>query len=254
MGARPSHPELLDWLATEFIRQGWSVKQIHRLIMNSETYKISSDFSQAANLEKDPANIYLWRFPLRRLEAEAIRDVILSASGRINLQAGGQPFFPAIPKSVRETYLQGKWVMTAEEPSTWRRSVYAYWKRGLKYPMFEVHDQPDPNVTCEMRNTTTVPTQALTLLNNEFVLIQARHFAERVVREAGADPANQIRVLYQIALAREPSQKEMDQSLTFFQKQRDYHTSRASVADSGLSALTDLAHVMLNANEFVYIN
>jgi hypothetical protein len=254
MGAKPSHPELLDWLATEFIRQGWSVKQMSRLIMNSETYKMASSFSQAANLEKDPSNVYLWRFPLRRLEAEAIRDVILSASGRINLQAGGQPFFPAIPKSVRESYLQGKWVMTTEEPSTWRRSVYAYWKRGLKYPMFEVHDQPDPNVTCEMRNTTTVPTQALTLLNNEFVLIQARHFAERVVREAGADPAKQIRVLYQIALAREPSQKEMNRSLTFLRKQRDYHARKASGADSGLPALTDLAHVMLNANEFVYIN
>jgi hypothetical protein len=215
---------------------------------------MASGFSQEANLEKDPANIYLWRFPLRRLEAEAIRDVILSASGWINLQAGGQPFFPAIPKSVRESYLQGKWVMTTEEPSTWRRSVYAYWKRGLKYPMFEVHDQPDPNVTCEMRNTTTVPTQALTLLNNEFVLIQARHFAERVAREAGADSEKQIRVLYQIALAREPSQKEMNQSLTFLRKQGDYHSGKASGADSELSALTDLAHVMLNANEFVYIN
>src|SRR5215813_6712317 len=254
MGAKPSHPELLDWLATEFIRQGWSVKQIHRLIMNSETYKMSSGFSQAANLEKDPANIYLWRFPLRRLEAEAIRDVILSASGRINLQAGGQPFFPAIPKSVRESYLQGKWVMTAEEPSTWRRSVYAYWKRGLKYPMFEVHDQPDPNVTCEMRNTTTVPTQALTLLNNEFVLVQARHLAERVAREAGSDPARQILVLYRIALSREPSRKEMGQNLDFLLKQREYHAAKASGSNYTLSALTDLSHVMLNANEFVYIN
>src|SRR5215475_12050638 len=222
---------------------------MHRLIMNSETYKMASSFYfrrgrpvclperslpqnrgrhaglpllcaeiERHNLEKDPTNIYLWRFPLRRLEAEAIRDVILSASGQINLQAGGQPFFPAIPKSVRESYLQGKWVMTAEEPSTWRRSVYAYWKRGLKSPMFEVHDQPDPNVTCEMRNTTTVPTQALTLLNNEFVLIQAGHFAERVRREAGADSLKQIRLLYRIALGREPSQKEMDQFLTFLQK------------------------------------
>ena len=144
---------------------------------------------------------------------------------------------------MRESYLQGKWVMTTEEPSTWRRSVYAYWKRGLKYPMFEVHDQPDPNVTCEMRNTTTVPTQALTLLNNEFVLIQARHFAERVVREAGTDPAKQIRVLYQIALAREPSPKEMNRSLTFLRKQRDYHAGKASGADSGLPALTDGAHL-----------
>jgi hypothetical protein len=293
MGVKPSHPELLDWLATEFVHQGWSVKQMHRLIMNSETYKMASAFSlgaqassparlrkrciaeksatyesrqartpalpgecfsQAANLEKDPTNIYLWRFPLRRLEAEAIRDVILAASGQINLKAGGEPFFPSIPKSVRESYLQGKWVMTKEEPSTWRRSVYAYWKRGLKYPMFEVHDQPDPNVTCEMRNTTTVPTQALTLLNNEFVLIQARHFAERVLREAGAEPSKQIRALYRIALSREPERKEMDQSLTFLRKQRDYHAAKAPSPDPGLVALTDLAHVMLNANEFVYIN
>jgi hypothetical protein len=254
MGSKPSHPELLDWLANEFIRQGWSVKQMSRLIMNSETYKMASGISQAPNLEKDPTNTYLWRFPLRRLEAEAIRDIILSASGQINLQAGGAPFFPAIPKSVRESYLQGSWVMTKEEPSTWRRSVYAYWKRGLKYPMFEVHDQPDPNVTCEMRNTTTVPTQALTLLNNEFVLIQARHFAERVAREAGDDPAKQIRYLYRIALSREPERKELEQSLAFLQKQREYHATRASVPDSALAALTDLAHVMLNANEFVYIN
>jgi hypothetical protein len=254
MGIKPSNPELLDWLATEFTRQNWSIKQMHRLIMNSETYQMASSFSQPVNLEKDPTNIYLWRFPLRRLEAEAIRDVILSASGKINLQAGGQPFFPAIPKTVRESYLQGKWVMTREESSTWRRSIYAYWKRGLKYPMFEVHDQPDPNVTCEMRNTTTVPTQALTLLNNEFVLIQSRHFAERVVREAGNDPVRQIRLLYRIALSREPRRKEMDQSLVFLQKQRDYHTTKASGPDSALAALTDLAHVMLNANEFVYIN
>jgi hypothetical protein len=252
MGGLPSHPELLDWLATEFIRQGWSVKQMHRLIMNSNTYKMASSFSQAENLEKDPNNVYLWRFPLRRLEAEGIRDVILSASGKINLQAGGEPFFPSIPASVRDSYRQGKWVMTKEEPSTWRRSIYAYWKRGLKYPMFEVHDQPDPNVTCEKRNITTVPTQALTMLNNEFVLIQARNLAERVSRDAGGDPVKQVRLLYRIALSREPVQKELEKNLAFFHAQRDYHSARGSDAD--LEALTDLAHVMLNTNEFVYIN
>ena len=264
MGLPPSHPELLDWLATEFTRQGWSIKQMHRLIMNSETYQMASSFSEAAsitNREKDPTNVYLWRFPLRRLEAEAIRDAILSASGQLNRQAGGQPFFPSIPQSVREGFRQGKWVLTKEEPATWRRSVYAYWKRGLKYPMFDVHDQPDPNVTCEKRNVTTVPTQALTLLNNEFVLIQARHFAERVRREAGSDPVEQVRALYRIALSREPDRKEMDSILAFLRKQRDYHIARASAgsgADSAdsvaLGALTDLAHVMLNANEFVYLN
>jgi hypothetical protein len=252
MGVAPSHPELLDWLATEFIRQGWSVKRMHRLIMNSNTYKMASSFSQAENLEKDPNNIYLWRFPLRRLEAEAIRDVILSASGKINLQAGGEPFFPSIPASVRDSYRQGRWVMTKEEPSTWRRSIYAYWKRGLKYPLFEVHDQPDPNVTCEKRNITTVPTQALTMLNNEFVLIQARNLAERISRDAGGDPVKQVRLLYRIALSREPVQKELEKNLAFILSQRDYHSARGSDAD--LEALTDLAHVMLNTNEFVYIN
>jgi mono/diheme cytochrome c family protein len=252
MGVAPSHPELLDWLATEFIRQGWSVKQMHRLIMNSQTYKMASSFSRAENLEKDPNNIYLWRFPLRRLEAEAIRDVILSASGKINLQAGGEPFFPTIPASVRESYRQGKWVMTKEDASTWRRSIYAYWKRGLKYPMFEVHDQPDPNVTCEKRNITTVPTQALTMLNNEFVLIQARSLAERVLRDTGSDPVKQIRLLYRIALSREPLQKELEKNLAFILRQHDYHSGRGRGAD--LEALTDLAHVMLNTNEFVYIN
>jgi hypothetical protein len=265
MGLPPSHPELLNWLSTEFIRQRWSIKQMHRLILNSETYKLASSGSEASgksNAEKDPSNVYLWRFPLRRLEAEAIRDAILSASGQLTQQAGGQPFFPAIPASVREGFRPGKWTLTKEEPATWRRSVYAYWKRGLKYPMFDVYDQPDPNVTCEKRNVTTVPTQALTLLNNEFVLIQARHFAERVMREAGNDPVRQVRLLYRIALSREPEPKELSRVLDFLRKQRSYHLTRASVSEpvndstehTALAALTDLAHVVLNANEFVYIN
>ncbi len=254
MGARPSHPELLDWLATEFIRQGWSIKQMHRLIMNSETYKMASSFASAANLEKDPTNFQLWRYPLRRLEGEAIRDVILAASGQLNLQAGGKPFFPSIPKSVRESYLQGRWEMMKEEPATWRRSIYAYWKRGLKYPFFDVYDQPDPNVTCERRNVTTVPTQALTLLNNEFVLMQARHFAERVQREAGDDSAKQIQALYRIALSRMADSQELTHHAAFLQQQRAYHATRTAPAEAPLLALIDLAHVMLNANEFVYIN
>jgi hypothetical protein len=252
MGLPPSHPALLDWLATEFIRQGWSIKQMHRLLMNSETYKQASSFAHTANQERDPDNTHLWRFPLRRLEAEAIRDAMLSASGQLNPQAGGEPFFPAIPQAVRDSYLQGKWVMTKEEPATWRRSIYAYWKRGLKYPMFEVHDQPDPNVTCERRNTTTVPTQALTLLNNEFVHIQARHLAERARRAAGTEAAQQIEMLYRIALSRVAAPQELEQCLKFLQQQQAYHSARGT--DAALTALTDLAHVLLNANEFVYIN
>jgi hypothetical protein len=264
MGVPPTHPELLDWLATEFIRQGWSIKQMHRLIMNSETYKMASSFYNAPNAEKDADNIYVWRYPVRRLEGEVIRDIILSASGQINLEAGGPPFFPSIPQRVREGYRQGKWILTKEEPSNWRRSIYSYWKRGMKYPMFDVHDQPDQNVTVEKRNITTVPTQALTLLNNEFVLLQARYLAERVMREAGTDsPEAQVKTLYRIALSRQPTAKELAGQLDFLKKQREFRTARTSGEGSGqgggeqdidVAVLSDLTHVMLNANEFVYIN
>src|SRR5204862_3512608 len=119
-----------------------------------------------------------------RVEGEVIRDIVLSA-GQLNLEAGGPPFFPAIPAAASvEAARVGKWILTKEEPATWRRSVYSYWKRARKAPMFEVFDQPDTMVSCERRSVTTVPTQALTLLNDEFVLLQSRYFAERVKKAA----------------------------------------------------------------------
>ena len=255
MGMLPSHPELLDWLATEFVRQGWSVKRMQKLIMTSETYKMGSAFYRDTDLEKDPTDVYLWRFPVRRLEAEAIRDVTLSAAGTLNLEAGGPPFFPSIPVSVRADQPRGTWELTKEEPSTWRRGIYAYVKRGLKYPMYEVFDEPDLNVTCERRSVSTVPTQALTMLNNEFLLIQAQHFAERVEKQAGKDPREQVKAMYRIALSREPSPREVDTNVAFLNKQRQAATRNASIGEERamLSALTDLAHVTLNLNEFLYI-
>jgi hypothetical protein len=123
----------------------------------------------------------------------------------------------------------------------------------MKYPMFDVHDQPDQNVTTEKRNITTVPTQALTLLNNEFVLIQARHLAERVMKEtSGNDAAAQVQTLYRITLGREPAERELSGQTRFLLKQREFQVSKGDGAN--LAALTDLSHVMLNANEFVYIN
>ena len=247
MGTLPSHPQLLDWLATEFGRQGWSIKAIQRLIMTSATYKMASAYYQPGNLEKDPTDIYLWRFPVHRLEAEIIRDVTLDASADLNLEAGGPPFFPSIPVSVRADQARGVWELTKEGPDTWKRSVYAYVKRGLKYPMFDVYDLPDLNITCERRAVSTVPTQALTMLNNGFFLMQADHFARRLLREAGDDPQAQIRTLYRIALSREPSEAEMASNLAFLKKQ----SSRPAGA---LGALSDLADVALNLNEFVYVH
>jgi len=254
MGVLPSNPELLDWLATEFVRQGWSVKQMQRLIMTSETYKMASAFSMEGDLKADPTNVYLWRFPAHRLEAEIIRDATLSASGQLNPMAGGEPFFPAIPASLRADQPRGSWELTKEEPSTWRRSVYAYVKRGLKYPMFEIFDEPDLNVTCERRAVSTVPTQALTLLNNEFTLIQANYFADRVWKAVGASPEKQVQEMYRIAFSREPTAGEMRVNLAFLQKQTEAALARGRAGESAAhTALDDLAHVTLNLNEFVYM-
>jgi len=254
MGELPSHPELLDWLATEFVQQGWSVKQMQRLIMNSATYKMASGFSREADLTTDPTNVYLWRFPVRRMEAEIIRDLTLSASGKLNFQAGGEPFFPAIPVSLRADQPRGTWELTKEEASTWRRGVYAYVKRGLKYPMFEVFDEPDLNVTSEKRAVSTVPTQALTLLNNEFMLLQAGYFADRVLTEAGNDPDKEVRTMWRIALSRDPSPSELQSNVAFLQKQRASAKNAGGSDEKAMkSALTDLAHVTLNLNEFVYM-
>ena len=254
MGQRPSHPELLDWLTVEFRESGWSIKHMHRLMMTSQAYRMSSVASDKGGAEADPGNRYLWRYPQRRLEAEAIRDVILAASGKLNLEFGGRPFFPPIPENVWTSSGKGKWILTEEGPDVWRRSVYSYWKRGLRYPMFEVFDQPNPNLTCERRTTTTVPTQALTLLNNQFVLLQARHFAERVLEDVGPDPAAQVRRAYLIALSRDPGPNELERNLEFLEKQTADHSARASGGSAALAALTDLCDVMLNLNEFVYLN
>jgi hypothetical protein len=141
--------------------------------------------------------------------------------------------------------------VTKEEPSTWRRSVYAYVKRGLKYPMFEVFDEPDLNVTCERRATSTVPTQALTLLNNEFTLLQANYLADRVWKAAGADPKKQVSEMYRIAFSREPAESEMRANLAFLDKQKTSAKGGGDAAER--SALGDLSHVVLNLNEFVYL-
>jgi cytochrome c551/c552 len=260
MGTEPSNPALLDWLATEFMRQGWSVKQIQRLIMNSETYKMASAYYQADSATKDPTDEFLWRFLVKRMEAEIIRDSVLAASGDLNLQAGGPAFFPPVPQSVASAVpIRGTWKLTKEDPSTWRRSIYATVKRNLKYPMFEVFDQPNASLSCERREVTTVPTQALTLFNNETFLLQAEHLAERIQREAGNDPAKQIKLLYRIAYSREASDKEVQQALEFIKNRSSAEASSSRPGNIGademtLSPLGEFAHVVLNSNEFLYIN
>jgi hypothetical protein len=249
-GERPTHPELLDWLATEFVARGWSIKQMHRLIMTSNAYQMASKFENAANQKIDPENKLLWKFRIQRLDAEALRDSILAVSGKLNRERGGPPVFPKVDASVLATMRHGIWRAEEDGPKIWRRSVYVYRKRGMPYPLFDVFDLPDQNVSCAGRNVSTVPTQALTLLNNEFVLRQARFFAERVAAEGGSNAAEQIDRAYQIALGRPPGEEEKQAGLAFLTRQRRFHSARP---DANLEALADLTHVVLNLNEFVYI-
>jgi hypothetical protein len=236
MGDAPTHPALLDWLAVEFMNRGWSIKQMHRLMLTSEAYQMASAHESAADREKDPQNQYLWRFRAQRLDAEIVRDSILAASGGINLTIGGPPVFPPLPKELMTEANHGIWNSQADGPDVWRRSVYVYRKRGLAFPMFQVFDLPEQNVTSGARYVSTVPTQALTLLNDAFVLRHAQLFADRVKKEAGDDPAREIDLAYRIALTRPPSPAELAVALDATKQQ----------------SLVDLTHVLLNLNEFVY--
>ncbi len=237
MGEKPTHPELLDWLALDLMDHGWSLKHLHRLIMTSNAYKMASQFENAGDLAKDPENDYLWRFRMQRLDAEIVRDTVLAASGALNLEMYGPPVFPKLQPEVLHTMNKGIWQREEDGPKVWRRSVYVYRKRGLPFPLFEVFDLPDQNITCSRRNVSTVPTQALTLLNDDFVLRQAQLFADRIREAAPGDAQAQIRTAYAIALSRPPTGKEQRLALDFLKGQK----------------LVDFAHVMLNLNEFVYM-
>ncbi len=237
MGEKPTHPELLDWLAVEFMSRGWSIKQMHRLMMTSEAYQMSSQYQDAGDVEKDPDNRYLWRFRIQRLDAEIVRDAMMAASGALDLAMGGPPVFPHIPGEILRSMSEGIWKKEEDGPRVWRRSVYVYRKRGLPFPMFEVFDLPDQNTSCGRRNVSTVPTQALTLLNDEFVLRQSKLFADRVEEAAHGDSAKRVDLAYRIALSRPPREDELKLGVEFLQKR----------------SLADFTHVILNLNEFLYV-
>jgi hypothetical protein len=238
MGDAPTHPELLDWLAIEFMDRGWSMKEMHRLMMTSDAYQMASAVDNDVNLAADIDNQWLWRYRAQRLEAEVLRDAIMTVSGGIDLTIGGEPIFPYIPQDILDAS-QGKgvWLNQPDGPDVWRRSVYVYRRRSLGFPFFDTFDLPDQNQTAAARNVSTVATQALTLMNNEFVLSQADLFADRLAHEAPDDLDTQIDLAYQIALSRSPSAEETT-------------VAKSLVGDGSLS---DLTNVILNLNEFLYL-
>jgi mono/diheme cytochrome c family protein len=252
-GDRPSHPELLDWLATEMIARGWSWKAMHRLIVTSNTYRQSSRFDSKA-AASDPENRLLWRMSPRRVETEVVRDSILTLSGKLNREMGGAGVYPRIDPSVIATGSRPKWPLDVREgPGEWRRSVYIVVKRSVLVPLIEVFDCPVTTVSAPSRPVSTVSPQALALMNNEFVLEQSRYFADRIKREAGVDTSAQIVRGFQIALNRNPNAKERTWASEFLKSQARGYLERKNDDPDG-SARRDFCHALINLNEFLYVD
>jgi hypothetical protein len=244
----PTHPELLDWLANQFVENGWSMKAMHRLMLQSRTYQMSSE-PNSANLAADPQNNHFWRFSMRRLTAEELRDTMLSVSGNLNLESHGEWVFPPLPPEVLATSSRpGKgWPISENEEDHYRRSLYVHVKRSLRHQMLADFDQADTDTACAVRFATTVPTQALTMLNSKFVNDQAVVFADRM-RSFGGDVRNQIASGLELALQREAEDGEVDYLASF------YESLQKEVKLSPEDALNRVALLALNLNEFIYLD
>ncbi|MDB5352777.1 MAG: hypothetical protein JWN86_4024 [Planctomycetota bacterium] len=247
-GDAPTHPELLDWLASELIAQGWHMKPLHRLIMTSNAYRMSSRANPEAQA-KDPTNDSLWRFDMRRLTAEEIRDSILAANGTLNLKMYGPGVYPEIPAEVmagQSVPGQGWGKSPPEEQA--RRSIYVHVKRSLLLPMLESFDLAETDRPSPVRFSTTQPTQSLAMLNSTFLNAQASLLADRLRREAGDEPRAQVRLALRLVTGREPTEGELARGLDLIATM----TSREMMKPE--AALRAFCLIALNLNEFLYLN
>ncbi|HEY1861701.1 MAG TPA: DUF1553 domain-containing protein [Gemmataceae bacterium] len=241
-GAKPSHPELLDYLAAEFVRSGWSVKSLHRLILMSGVYRQESKLREDC-FTANPDNRLLWRFPLRRLDAEALRDAMLLISGELDAKHGG----PYVPTRRTE---DGSVVVDDKAEGARRRSVYLQQRRTQVLTMLELFDAPSLVTTCGMRTTSTVPLQALALLNSEFARARAGALANRLEKEAGAEEAKRIDLAFRLACGRNVRAEERDACTRFLTAQR---TVYANEQDVDQRVWTDLCQMILAGNAFLYV-
>lgn len=243
MGEPPSHPELLDHLAAEFVADGWSIKRLHRRILMSETYRRDSRASDPAR-ERDPTNKLLSHMPVRRLEAEAVRDSILAVAGTLDRTLGG----PSVPPHISEFQDGRGKPKTGPVDGDGRRSLYVGIRRNFLTPLFLAFDYPTPITTMGRRGVSAVPSQALILLNNEFVNQQARLWAQAAL-ERQPDSEARLVQMYEEAYARPPTAKERATIREFLQEQRARYRDEVSDAQ----VWTDLAHVLINSTEFIFV-
>jgi mono/diheme cytochrome c family protein len=248
-GDRPTHPELLDWLTSRFVNDfGWKLKPLHWLILTSEAYRRSSHANPVA-LKKDPENDLFWRFDMRRLEAEELRDAVLSANGSLNLKMGGPSIYPDIPAEVLAGQsMPGAGWGKSSPTEQCRRSVYIFVKRSLIVPIIASFDGPETDFACPSRFATTQPTQALGMMNSAWINQQAKVFADYLKSKAGDKPESQVTLALARVLQRKPTAAEVQRGVRLIQSlQNDEKLS----ADA---ALTSFGVVALNLNEFIYLD
>jgi hypothetical protein len=241
-GARPSHPELLDYLATEFVRSGWSVKALHRLMVTSAVYRQESA-PRADAAWADPDNRLLARFPLRRLDAEALRDAMLAVSGGLDGRMGG-PYVPS------QRTAEGSVEVAEGVAGAHRRSVYLQQRRTQVLTLLQLFDAPAIATTCGARTTSTVPLQALALLNSDFARGRARAFAGRLLREAGPDVDKRLALAFRLACGRDPADDERAACRRFLAAQARTYAGRGDAAER---AWADLCQMVLAGNAFLYV-
>jgi hypothetical protein len=269
LGEKPSHPELLDWLARDLVAGGWKLKRLHKLMMTSTAYRqISARDPRSA--EADPQDRLYWRMPVRRLDAEAVRDRILAATGALNRKMYGPPL------PVKEDAV-GQVIVGVEVPKSgaeaplgheaFRRSIYIQVRRSQPLAMLHVFDQPVMETNCDRRTVSTVATQSLMLMNSEFILQQSAYLAARVRAEAGGDASKQVQAAWQLAFARAPEPVELERALAFLEAQAPSAVApqpgasagaspaapAASAGEAPVDALASLCQILLSTNEFLYV-
>lgn len=248
-GNRPTHPELLDWLASDFVAGGWRLKRLHKLIMLSNTYQMSSQGNEKS-FAADPINDLLWRFDMRRLSAEEIRDSILAVNNSLNLDAMyGPSVYVKIPKEVLagQSMPGAGWGKSSPTERA-RRSIYIHAKRSLAVPMIASFDGPDSDFSCPVRFVSTQPTQALGMLNSTFMNEQADQFALYLRKQASDDSESRVKLALSRVFQREPTRVEIDRGLKLLAALKDEH------GQSEASALKQFCVAMYNLNEFVYLD
>jgi len=245
-GRKPTHPKLLDWLATRFVQDGWDLKKLHKRILLSATYRQSSATNKEA-LAKDPVNVLFWRVDVRRLTAEELRDSILVLSGRLDGgKIGGPSVYPAFPIEVLKSQSRITWRGNDSIANNSRRSVYTFVKRSLLDPLIESFDAATTDTSCAVRFQTTQPTQALTLLNSEFIHKAARDMTERLVRSVGTDPVKFVTEALTLATGRTPDREHVRTGVAFLESFPDPVDAR--------QALQQYCLIVLNLNEFAFVD